>query len=347
MSVRTAWLLPTSQSREDTRLAPVGTFTPESELRTRPGALPGGNPFAATSAGAMVLQIGTGRAVVQGTTAQGAYPVAVDVPEAVTFTDGDAQFGRLDAVVIRVYDQLFDSFGQNLALVEIVRGTPAATPVAPPLPAASLLLWLVTVPAGTSAGTGGISWASALADRRIFTTAAGGITPAAGGTAYDGAYDGQYKDTGSGLERWSSTAGAWQAYPATPTRPITTRQVSAAPLTQSQAYVDFTAAAWPRPTFTVPPSGQILVTIGGSLSNRASTSSTAWMTWRATGAHTEAHGVANGLSAQGARVIASRTVHRTGLTPGGQVTLIPGWNISGTGTDTFITDGSLTVELVP
>lgn len=347
MTVRPAWLLPTGQTREDTRLAPVGTYAPESEIRTRDGVIPGGAPFAATNVGAMGLQIGVGRAVVQGTTAQGAYPIALDAPEVVTFADGDAQFTRIDAVVIRVYDQLFDTSGQNLARIEIIPGTPSAAPAAPSLPSACLRLWDVTVPAGASAGVGGINWGAALADRRRFTAAPGGIIPRGWGLGFDGAYDGQYRDDGAGLERWNSTARTWQTYPATPTRPLVTRQQAAPPLNQTGTWVDFTAAAWPRITFTVPPSGAVFITIGGQVSNRSTTTSTAWMTWRATGAYTEGHGGANGLSAQGSRVIASRRVYRNGLPPGGQVTLIPGWNISSNnGTDVYVSDGQLTVESV-
>lgn len=351
MSVRSAWLLPNGQTREDTRLTPVGTFAPESEIRTRDGVIAGGNPFAATGAGAMSLQIGVGRALVQGTDAQGAYPVAVDAPAVLTFADGEAQFARIDSVALRVYDQLFDQEGQNLAAVVIVRGTGSATPTAPTLPSASLRLWDVTVPAGASAGVGGIDWNSALADRRRFTSAYGGIIPRGYGLAFNGAYDGQYRDTGTGLERWDAAAGAWEQYPPTPTRPMVTEQAADPPLNQTGAFVDFTAAAWPRLTFTVPPSGAVYVTIGGQVSNRTTTASTAWMTWRATGAYTEAHGGRNGISAQGGRVIASRRVYRSGLTPGGQVTLIPGWNISsgssGGGTDVFVLNGQLTVEFVP
>ncbi|MGJ5826717.1 hypothetical protein [Streptomyces ossamyceticus] len=347
MTVRSAWLLTNGQTREDTRLTPVGTYAPESEMRTRDGVIAGGNPFAATGAGAMSLQIGVGRAQVQGTDAQGAYPVSVDAPVTLTFTDGEAQFARIDSVVLHVYDQLFDQGGQNLAAVEIVRGTGSATPTAPTLPSACLRLWDVTVPAGASAGVGGIDWTSALADRRHFTSAYGGIIPRGYGLAFNGAYDGQYRDNGTGLERWDAAAGAWKAYPPTPTRPISTRQVTAAPVNQSGAFVDFTAAAWPRITFTVPPSGAVFVTIGGQVSNRSTAASTAWMTWRATGAYTEAHGALNGLSSQAGRVIASRRVYRNGLTPGGQVTLIPGWNISSNGgTDVFVQDGQLTVEFV-
>lgn len=347
MTVRSAWLLTNGQTREDTRLTPVGTYAPESEMRTRDGVIAGGNPFAATGAGAMSLQIGIGRAQVQGTDAQGAYPVSVDAPVTLTFTDGEAQFTRIDSVALRVYDQLFDQAGQNLATVEIIRGTGSATPTAPSMPSACLRLWDVTVPAGASAGVGGIDWTSALADRRRFTSSYGGIIPRGYGLAFNGAYDGQYRDNGTGLERWDAAAGAWKAYPPTPTRPLMTAQTAEPTISQTGTFVDFTAAQWPRITFTVPPSGAVFVTIGGQVSNKSTTASTAWMSWRATGAYTEAHGAPNGLSSQASRVIASRRVYRGGLTPGGQVTLIPGWNMSSnSGTEVFVRDGQLTVEFV-
>ncbi|MEU9306961.1 hypothetical protein [Streptomyces sp. NPDC048256] len=229
MSVRPAWLLPLTQTREDTRLAPLGTFAPESEIRTRDGVIAGGKPFAATGAGAMSLQIGIGRALVQGTDAQGAYPLALDAPETVTFTDGNAQFARIDAVAFRVYDQLFDTSGQNLAQIEVIVGEPSATPTAPTMPSACLRLWDVTISAGASAGVGGIDWSSAVADRRRFTTSHGGIIPQGWGTSFVGAYDGQYRDANGVLERWNATAGAWQTY-----RP---------PLAVESATTGFTVAA--------------------------------------------------------------------------------------------------------
>lgn len=222
MTVRAAWLLPggagqPGQTREDTRLAPVGTTTPAGELTSRPGVIPGGDPFAATGAGAMSLQIGVGRAAVQGTLAQGAYPVAVDAPEVVTFADGDALFGRIDTVVLRVYDGLFDTSGQTLAAVEVVAGTPSETPAAPPVGTAALPLWDVAIPAGASAGVGGIDWTRALTDRRRYTVAVGGIAPD-GSSSDVGAYDGQYRDNGGLLERWNAAAQTWVIYrpPASP-----------------------------------------------------------------------------------------------------------------------------------
>lgn len=232
MTVRAAWLLPggttQGQTREDTRLAPVGTWSPESEIRTRPGVVPGGDPFAASDAGAMSLQVGVGRAVVQGTTAQGAYPVAVDAPEVLTFTDGDALFDRIDTVIVRVYDGLFDVHGQTIAVVEIVPGTAAATPSAPTLDPACLPLWDVRVPAGASAGVGGIGWGSALTDRRAYTVAVGGIVPR-GVLSDSGAYDGQYADVDGVLYRWSAAGEEWELYrpPAAPVEEITTGLVLA------------------------------------------------------------------------------------------------------------------------
>lgn len=208
MSVRSAWLLPggaePGQTREDTRLSPLGTMTPTGPLTTRPGVIPGGAPFAASGAGAMSLQVGTGRAVAQGTTAQGAYPLALDAPVVVDFDDGDALSDRIDTVVIRAFDGLYDLSGQTLARVEIVKGEPSATPAAATLDPACVALWGVLVPAGTSAGVGGIDWGTALTDRRRYTVAVGGITPP-GDTAAAGAYVGQWRDNGGILERWDGS----------------------------------------------------------------------------------------------------------------------------------------------
>ncbi|MFH8345009.1 hypothetical protein [Streptomyces sp. NPDC018045] len=214
MTVRAAWLLPLGQTRQDTRTAPVGTMAPEDAMTSRAGVIAGGQPFTATGVGAMQVQIGVGRAVVQGTAAQGAYPVAVTAPETLSVADGDAQYGRIDTVVLRILDGLYDTSEQTLAAVEIIQGDRSDTPTAPPLPPACLALWDIAVPAGTSAGVGGINWATALTDRRRYTAAYGGIIPRGGPASYPGAYDGQYRDTGTGLERWSAAAAAWQPYPA-------------------------------------------------------------------------------------------------------------------------------------
>ncbi|MCF2532724.1 hypothetical protein [Yinghuangia soli] len=216
MTVRSAWLPANQQSRSDTRLAPTGTMSPTGPLTSRPGALPGGTPLLATGVAAMQVRIDPGRAVIQGTALQGAYPVVLSEAETLTVADGDAQYARIDLVVLQVYDHDYDASGQTAGVLRLIKGVAAAGPQVPATPAAALALWSIAVPSKASAGTGGITWASALTDLRVYTVGAGAILPAAGDTA-PGAYVGQYRDTGSALERWNGSA--WTAYPA-PAAPV-------------------------------------------------------------------------------------------------------------------------------
>ncbi|MEV4438978.1 hypothetical protein AB0K09_08165 [Streptomyces sp. NPDC049577] len=226
MTVRSAWLLNRSdadggQTRADTRLAPTGTAVPAGPLSSRDGVIPGsadGKSVIAgltlTKTGNMTAQLSPGRALVQGSDTAGAYPVVVTDYENLTFADGDASNPRVDLVVLHVYDQQQESGAVSRAVVEIIKGTPAAAPTAPTTPPAALALYAVTVPVAASAGNTGINWATGVSDRRRATVAVGGIVPLGWGLNFQGAYPGQYRDTGSGLERWNGTA--WTAYPPAP-----------------------------------------------------------------------------------------------------------------------------------
>jgi hypothetical protein len=222
MPVRSGWLSPDGQTREGTRLISLGALTPSSPVATRSGILPGSSTgqfrisgFTLTgSTGTMSASVSPGRAVVQSTDARGAYPVALTEYENVTFADGDAQYGRIDLLVLRVYDDAYDGSGRTEAVVEIVQGTPAATATVPAVPDLSLPLHEVTVPAGASAGTGGITWSTALTGRRMATVAVGGILPVTTDTTI-GAYPGQYRDANGQLQRWNGSA--WADYPVLPT----------------------------------------------------------------------------------------------------------------------------------
>ncbi|MEV6326391.1 hypothetical protein [Streptomyces sp. NPDC051909] len=217
MTVRAAWLQSTGQTREDTRLTLAALLTPsgqsaeETPLRSRPGILPGG--FVLTEAGPMQCTIGTGRAIVQGKdTNQGAYLVAAVTPETLTFEDGNAQYDRIDLIELVVLDDQYDKTGVTEAAIRLVKGVPAAVPVAPTSPDGSTLpLYTVMVKKGTSAGTGGITWTGT--DTKVTTqhwpvVALGGILPTSG---FKGAYVGQYRDAGSTLQRWDGTT--WVSYP--------------------------------------------------------------------------------------------------------------------------------------
>ncbi|MFD9316704.1 hypothetical protein ACFWDQ_03150 [Streptomyces sp. NPDC060053] len=222
MPLRSGWLSPDGQSREDTRHVSLGALTPTSPVATRSGVLPGSSDgtsrisgFTLTgTANSMSATVGPGRAVLQSTDARGAYPVALTEYLPVTFADGDALYNRVDLLVLRIYDDAYDGLGRTEAVVEIVPGTAAAAPKVPAAPGLSLPLYEVTVPAKASAGTGGIAWGSALVGRRTATVGVGGILPVTTDTS-NGAYPGQYRDLGGQLQRWSGTA--WADYPALPT----------------------------------------------------------------------------------------------------------------------------------
>ncbi|MEU0401658.1 hypothetical protein ABZ318_15725 [Streptomyces sp. NPDC006197] len=221
MPVRSGWLLPTGQTRQNTRVTSIGATTPVNPLASRSGILPGtydgkyrvGGLWMSGN-GPMTATVYHGRAVIQGGTTDGAYPVALDEDVTVTFADGDPLNPRLDLVVLRVYDNDIDASGKYQAAVEIVRGEPAANPVAPNPPALSLTLFSVRVKAGASAGTGGVGWSdSIITDLRTTLVSAGGILPVYNNAAVPGSYPGQYQDNDNShfLQRWDGTG--WVAYP--------------------------------------------------------------------------------------------------------------------------------------
>ncbi|MFD9813980.1 hypothetical protein [Streptomyces sp. NPDC059080] len=187
-------------------------MTPTGEITTRGGLVPGGDAFALARVSDMQCAIGQGRAIIQGRAWQGAYPVVVTAPEVLAFADGDPLYPRIDAVLIRVVDTEYDLAPHSAARLEIVQGTPATSPVAPVISGTAELLYQVTVPAGASQWTGGLDWATAVTDRRRFTTSVGGITPAGWSDSWSGAYVGQYRDNAGALERWDGSA--WTTYPA-------------------------------------------------------------------------------------------------------------------------------------
>lgn len=217
MNLRSSWVAETGQTREDTRLTQTPT-TMVNPVQVRSGILPGSyggqwrlSGFWMTNASAMAATVSEGRAVIQGDISQGVYPVTLPAAEQVTFAVGNAQYGRIDLVVLRIYDNLYDGTTRNEAKIEVIQGVAEQTPKAPTAPPRSLPLYEVTVPAGASAGNGGIPWNTALRDLRTPVVAVGGILPVEG-PVLPGAYPGQYQDTANNqLQRWDG--GKWVAYP--------------------------------------------------------------------------------------------------------------------------------------
>lgn len=126
--------------------------------------------FVATSSGLSVT-VNPGHAIVQGTAAanSGAYACVLDATATLTCQTADLVNPRIDSVIVQVVD---NGNNTSTATVNIQTGTPASSPTPPALPANSLLLCNITVPANATSLTGGN-----LADNRAFMAAAGGIQP--------------------------------------------------------------------------------------------------------------------------------------------------------------------------
>lgn len=188
----------------DMRLAQAALLTPTAALTARAGVL-FGLEVTATSPATMAVSVAAGQcAVTVDETAPGGVALcANDATVTVPIAAADPTNPRIDLAVARVYAELTAAGSRRWAL-EMVQGTPAAIPDAPALPANSLLLRAVTVPANASSiASGDIS--TTLPAR---TAAAGGITPSRDGVDVVGAVVGQYRhrlDTGA-LERWDGTA---------------------------------------------------------------------------------------------------------------------------------------------
>ncbi len=159
---------------------------------------------------------------------------------------------------------------------------------------------------------------------------------------------GKYWDNGSNLYRYNGVS--WQ--PPNYVRPTMTVQASMPAIGSvvSGAWTDFTSPQWPPITVTVPPSGQVKVTIGAAVRNTNTSTSTGWVGWRASGTVTLPSSEKNGVSAYSGRTYASRVYLITGLTPGEGITITPQYQFSSVGASTTVTgatDGQLLVEPIP
>jgi hypothetical protein len=182
MTIRTLALESGATTIQDHRLTVGSLIAPAGAVTRRQGLFPTAldDGCTLTAVSAMVAAIGPFAAVVQGTTSatQGTYIVTSDAAVNITFDAGEAAVDRTDRVILRIRDNTFDGSGSQTATVEILKGQSSGA--ATTLPDSSLLLWEVEVPAGASAGTGGINFSTQSVDVRTFTAAAGGAIPVYG-----------------------------------------------------------------------------------------------------------------------------------------------------------------------
>lgn len=126
-----------------------------------------------------VVTVQPGAVVIPGNfgTGNGVYRTALASAETGTLTARNATNPRIDLVVFRVLDtSVVAGHGAYTGRIEIIAGTPAASPVAPSLPTLAVELARITVPiAGGAAATVDSSF-------RQFSAALGGILPVATAT---------------------------------------------------------------------------------------------------------------------------------------------------------------------
>jgi hypothetical protein len=137
-----------------------------------------GTPLAVSAGSGMAVGVAVGQAFIGSTSGDsfGQYLLNLDTAATLTVATSDPTNPRIDLVVAQITDVGSSS---STATVNIITGTPAPSPAVPALPASSVALGQVTVPANaTSIVTGNVT------DARQWTTALGGIVPVASSTAY-------------------------------------------------------------------------------------------------------------------------------------------------------------------
>lgn len=304
-------------------------------LQARAGVRPG-TAAVTVVAGTMAVEVAPFVGWVDGTTsdAQGGYPFVLDAAKQLTLDAGDPALARVDTIVARVYDDMYDGGGVTTATVEVVKGTPGGG--APALPASALPLRDVNVPAGRSVGTGGLVAGDLSTDRRRYTSSLGGVLPVvseADRNAVDPAVHVVYRLDTKVVE-YRAASGWLTLGSVNPNLPVS--QAAAANTSGSQTVWTVEAGAVSL-AFVAPTSGKVLVSYSVYVANTG------------TGGHAEAGLRLSGpgvnrdpsdwervvVKGAGAAIQASASYLLTGLTPGGAYTLTSARRAEG-GATTFV-----------
>lgn len=147
----------------------------------RPGARPGpGLEVTVDSTGNGTVTLAVGGGIITDTSGGGSYlfviPAAVSRALATRPSTGQSRIDELVAIIKNVDERPAD--GIREVVVQLISGTPGASPAAPAVPAGALKLRRLTVPA---------SGAISLSNAPQRTVAAGGILPVADNTVRDAA----------------------------------------------------------------------------------------------------------------------------------------------------------------
>lgn len=176
----------------DHRMLNGALLTYNGSSAVRSGMFHGVSNGVLSTVSAMVARVGPLRCVINNSISNilGPYVVISDGNTDITFDNGEASVTRTDRIIVRVRDDVNDGSGSTAGSIEYLKGQASGSATA--LPNNSLLLFEVDVPAGASAGGGGINFGTAV-DQRIHTAANGGVLTATNATvmnAIGSPYDG-------------------------------------------------------------------------------------------------------------------------------------------------------------
>ena len=150
----------------------AGSFFNSGNGQVAGGCLPSGGGLAVSAGSGMSVNVSTGYAVIpssSGSTYGGYLGAAMSATSGLTVATSDPVNPRIDLVCATVSDVGTSSSYWEL---QVITGTPAASPAAPALPSNSIPLASVLVPAGSTNVSGGN-----ITDARIFVAGQGGIIP--------------------------------------------------------------------------------------------------------------------------------------------------------------------------
>jgi hypothetical protein len=135
------------------------------------GVFPGNGAMAVTAAGGMNVQISAGYCCCPNSTSalQGGYVFGLMQAQTLALQAASLTYPRIDIVVANVNDLGTDASG---AVVQVVEGTPGATPTPPAAPANSITLAQVAVGASATSVT-----SANITDTRAYVVAPGGVLP--------------------------------------------------------------------------------------------------------------------------------------------------------------------------
>jgi hypothetical protein len=181
-----SWLQAGSYSARSDRLTLAGLIFPDhfsGTLKPRWGVRPSPSlsdlKVTQRSTPDRWVSISAGICYVNATSATGGvYICTNDASYDVQTSASHATLARKDIIIARVYDAIDDTGSQNQFTIEVVTGTPAASPSRPAAPSQSTILAELLIPAASTTVTN-----ANITDLRIQTVALGGVLPVADSSA--------------------------------------------------------------------------------------------------------------------------------------------------------------------